>query len=63
MRTRGCRGIIIPLNECPALPLCQPREEGILLFQKILMEAGYVTIIRERTGGAISAACGRITRS
>jgi 23S rRNA (adenine2503-C2)-methyltransferase len=60
LRGIRCKINLIPFNECPGIPFCRPREKEILLFQKILMEAGYMTIIRESRGGAISAACGQL---
>jgi 23S rRNA (adenine2503-C2)-methyltransferase len=60
LRGIRCKMNLIPFNECPGIPFCRPREKAILLFQKILMEAGYLTIIRESRGGAISAACGQL---
>jgi 23S rRNA (adenine2503-C2)-methyltransferase len=60
LRGIRCKVNLIPFNECPGIPFCRPGEQEVLLFQKILMEAGYVTIIRESRGGAISAACGQL---
>jgi 23S rRNA (adenine2503-C2)-methyltransferase len=59
---RGIRSKVnlIPLNECPGIPFRRTREKEVFLFQRILMEAGYTTIIRESRGGAISAACGQL---
>lgn len=60
LRGIRCKVNLIPLNECPGIPFFRPRVKVTLLFQKILMEAGYTTIIRESRGGAISAACGQL---
>jgi 23S rRNA (adenine2503-C2)-methyltransferase len=63
--TRIIRGIrckvnLIPFNECPGILFRRPREKTVLRFQKVLLEAGYTTIIRESRGRTISAACGQL---
>jgi 23S rRNA (adenine2503-C2)-methyltransferase len=60
LRGIRCKVNLIPLNECPGIPFRRPRGKVVLLFQKILMEGGYTTIIRESRGGEISAACGQL---
>jgi 23S rRNA (adenine2503-C2)-methyltransferase len=60
LRGIRCKVNLIPLNECPGIPFRRPRGKAVLLFQKIVMEGGYTTIIRESRGGAISAACGQL---
>jgi 23S rRNA (adenine2503-C2)-methyltransferase len=60
LRGIRCKVNLIPLNECPDIPFRRPRGKAVLLFQKILMEGGYTTIIRESRGGSISAACGQL---
>jgi 23S rRNA (adenine2503-C2)-methyltransferase len=60
LRGIRCKVNLIPLNECPEIPFRRPRGKAVLLFQKILMEGGYTTIIRESRGGSISAACGQL---
>jgi 23S rRNA (adenine2503-C2)-methyltransferase len=60
LREIRCKINLIPLNECPGIPFRRPREKAVLRFQKILMEGGYTTIIRESRGGTISAACGQL---
>jgi 23S rRNA (adenine2503-C2)-methyltransferase len=60
LRGIRCKVNLIPLNECPGIAFGRSREKAILLFQKILMETGYTTIIRESRGDAISAACGQL---
>jgi 23S rRNA (adenine2503-C2)-methyltransferase len=60
LRGIRCKVNLIPLNECPGIPFRRPRGTSVLLFQKILIEGGYTTIIRESRGGAISAACGQL---
>jgi 23S rRNA (adenine2503-C2)-methyltransferase len=60
LRGIRCKVNLIPLNECPGILFRRPQEKVVLRFQKVLMEAGYLTIIRESRGGAISAACGQL---
>ncbi|OGP55508.1 MAG: 23S rRNA (adenine(2503)-C(2))-methyltransferase [Deltaproteobacteria bacterium RBG_13_52_11] len=60
LRGIRCKMNLIPLNECPGIAFRRPQEKAVLRFQKVLMEAGYTTIIRESRGGAISAACGQL---
>lgn len=60
LRGIKCKVNLIPFNECPGIVFRSPGETVILRFQKILMEAGYTTIIRESRGGDISAACGQL---
>jgi 23S rRNA (adenine2503-C2)-methyltransferase len=60
LRGIRCKVNLIPLNECPGIAFRRPLEKAVLRFQKVLMEAGYTTIIRESRGGAISAACGQL---
>jgi 23S rRNA (adenine2503-C2)-methyltransferase len=59
---RGIRSKVnlIPLNECPGIEFHRPPEKAVLRFQKVLVEGGYTTIIRESRGSAISAACGQL---
>ncbi len=63
--TRLLRGIrskinLIPLNECPGILFQRPQEKTVLRFQRVLVEGGYTTIIRESRGVAISAASGQL---
>ncbi|MCJ7663986.1 MAG: 23S rRNA (adenine(2503)-C(2))-methyltransferase RlmN [Desulfobacterales bacterium] len=60
LRGIRCKVNLIPFNECPGIAFRRPQEKVILRFQKVLLEAGYLTIIRESRGGAISAACGQL---
>jgi 23S rRNA (adenine2503-C2)-methyltransferase len=60
LRGIRCKVNLIPLNECPGIVFHRPREKAVLRFQKVLLEGGYTTIIRESRGGAISAACGQL---
>jgi 23S rRNA (adenine2503-C2)-methyltransferase len=49
---------LIPLNEDPRIPYKSPTEEGILAFQKILVDRYITANIRRARGADISAACG-----
>jgi 23S rRNA (adenine2503-C2)-methyltransferase len=60
LRGIRCKVNLIPFNECPGIAFRRPQEKVVLRFQKVLMEAGYLTIIRESRGGDISAACGQL---
>jgi 23S rRNA (adenine2503-C2)-methyltransferase len=60
LRGIRCKVNLIPFNECPGILFRRPREKTILRFQKVLLETGYTTIIRESRGNAISAACGQL---
>ncbi len=60
LRGIRCKVNLIPFNECPGILFRRPQEKTILRFQKVLLEAGYTTIIRESRGGTISAACGQL---
>ncbi len=55
-----CRINLLPYNENEELPYAQPAEQTILVFQKILRDAGYTTLIRQSRGSDISAACGQL---
>jgi 23S rRNA (adenine2503-C2)-methyltransferase len=60
LRGIRCKINLIPLNEVPGIAFRRPLEKAVLRFQKVLMDAGYLTIIRESRGGDISAACGQL---
>jgi 23S rRNA (adenine2503-C2)-methyltransferase len=60
LRGIKCKVNLIPFNECPGIVFRSPGETAVLRFQKVLMEAGYTTIIRESRGRDISAACGQL---
>jgi 23S rRNA (adenine2503-C2)-methyltransferase len=60
LRGIRCKVNLIPLNECPGIVFRRPQERAVERFQKVLMEAGYLTIRRESRGGDISAACGQL---
>lgn len=51
---------LIPFNEGPELAFKCPDWQHILAFQKVLLDAGYTTIIRKSKGRDIMAACGQL---
>ena len=60
LRGIRCKVNLIPFNECPGIAFRRPQGKAVLRFQKVLIEAGYTTIVRESRGGDISAACGQL---
>ena len=59
---RGLRAKInlIAFNPHPDLPFQRPDPEAVQIFQDILVQAHYTTLIRESRGSDISAACGQL---
>jgi 23S rRNA (adenine2503-C2)-methyltransferase len=51
---------LIPMNPIEASSLGPPDLAGVLLFQKVLCDAGYSCFIRRRRGDDVSAACGQL---
>jgi 23S rRNA (adenine2503-C2)-methyltransferase len=51
---------LIPMNPIAASTLGPPPMEGVLKFQKILVDAGYSCFIRRRRGDDVDAACGQL---
>jgi len=60
LRGIRCKVNLIPLNEVSGIAFRRSPEKAVFRFQKVLMDAGYLTIIRESRGGDISAACGQL---
>jgi 23S rRNA (adenine2503-C2)-methyltransferase len=60
LRGIRCKVNLIPLNEVSGIAFRRPPGKTMLRFQKVLMDAGYLTIIRESRGGDIAAACGQL---
>jgi 23S rRNA (adenine2503-C2)-methyltransferase len=55
-----CKFNLIPFNPFPASGLtCSPRDR-VLVFAKILQDAGIVTTVRKTRGEDIAAACGQL---
>lgn len=55
-----CKVNLIPFNAHPGLPFERPAEEEIKVFQKYMMDRGFVTTVRHSKGGDVSAACGQL---
>ncbi|ABK45484.1 23S rRNA m(2)A-2503 methyltransferase [Magnetococcus marinus MC-1] len=51
---------LIPFNPWPGVPYQSSSMTRIAAFQKILYQAGFVTVIRDRRGEDIDAACGQL---
>jgi 23S rRNA (adenine2503-C2)-methyltransferase len=51
---------LIPMNPISASTLGPPAMEGVLKFQKVLVDAGYSCFIRRRRGDDVDAACGQL---
>jgi 23S rRNA (adenine2503-C2)-methyltransferase len=51
---------LIPMNPIEASSLGPPDLAGVLLFQRVLCDAGYSCFIRRRRGDDVSAACGQL---
>lgn len=55
-----CKFNLIPFNPFPDSGLKQPAPGDVAAFQKVLMDAGYVTTVRKTRGDDIDAACGQL---
>ncbi len=55
-----CKFNLIPFNPFPASGLLRSRHEQVLVFAKILSDAGIVTTVRKTRGDDIDAACGQL---
>jgi 23S rRNA (adenine2503-C2)-methyltransferase len=51
---------LIPFNEWPAAPFRRPSPERILVFQRVLLDAGLTATIRWSKGEDVGAACGQL---
>ncbi len=51
---------LIPMNPIEASSLGPPDLASVLLFQRVLCDAGYSCFIRRRRGDDVSAACGQL---
>lgn len=58
---RDCRVNLLRFHEIPDSPLRRAPEERMLVFQKILNEAGIRTTLRQSRGEDIQAACGLLS--
>ena len=55
-----CKVNLIPLNPFPGSGYERSQERDIYAFQTVLMQAGFVTMIRTTRGEDIDAACGQL---
>ena len=55
-----CKFNLIPFNPFPASGLLRSSPEQVLVFAKILSDAGIVTTVRKTRGDDIDAACGQL---
>ena len=55
-----CKFNLIPFNPFPASGLLRSKPEQVLVFAKILSDAGIVTTVRKTRGDDIDAACGQL---
>ncbi|MEP6678571.1 MAG: 23S rRNA (adenine(2503)-C(2))-methyltransferase RlmN, partial [Betaproteobacteria bacterium] len=55
-----CKFNLIPFNPFPGSEFRTSPRSRILAFQRILMDAGFVTTIRKTRGDDIDAACGQL---
>jgi 23S rRNA (adenine2503-C2)-methyltransferase len=53
---------LIRYNEVESLPFIRPKSDDVLVFQKILRDAGVNTHVRKSRGRDIDAACGQLRR-
>jgi 23S rRNA (adenine2503-C2)-methyltransferase len=56
-----CKINLIPFNPFQDIPFTRPDRGTILQFQKILIDSGYTTFLRESRGNEIRAACGQLS--
>jgi 23S rRNA (adenine2503-C2)-methyltransferase len=60
VRDVPCKFNLIPFNPFPGSGFAVSPRGRILAFQRVLMDAGYVTTIRRTRGDDIDAACGQL---
>jgi len=51
---------LIPMNPIGASSLGPTADDGVLAFQKVLIDAGYSCFVRRRRGDDVAAACGQL---
>lgn len=51
---------LIPMNPIEASSLGPPEMQGVLRFQRVLVERGYACFVRRRRGDDVAAACGQL---
>ena len=55
-----CKINLMLYNENPNVPYKRPREEDVVVFKRILNEAGLLAFVRTSRGRDIAAACGQL---
>ncbi len=55
-----CKVNLIPFNAHPGMPFERPSAEDIEIFQRYMLDRGFVTTVRYSKGGEVSAACGQL---
>lgn len=60
LRDIPCKVNLIPFNPFPGSPFVRPSMNAVRAFQRLLDDAGFVTIIRRTRGDDIDAACGQL---
>ncbi|MDH5264020.1 MAG: 23S rRNA (adenine(2503)-C(2))-methyltransferase RlmN [Betaproteobacteria bacterium] len=60
LRDVPCKINLIPFNPFPESGFTRSRQEAVVRFRDILVEAGYVATVRKTRGDDIDAACGQL---
>jgi 23S rRNA (adenine2503-C2)-methyltransferase len=60
LRDVPCKINLIPFNPFPGSPFVRPSMNAVHAFERLLGDAGFVTIIRRTRGDDIDAACGQL---
>ncbi|AHE98838.1 23S rRNA (adenine(2503)-C(2))-methyltransferase RlmN [Thioalkalivibrio paradoxus] len=60
LRDVPCKINLIPFNPFPGSPFVRPSANAVQVFEKLLDDAGFVTIVRRTRGDDIDAACGQL---
>ncbi|AGA32563.1 Ribosomal RNA large subunit methyltransferase N [Thioalkalivibrio nitratireducens DSM 14787] len=60
LRDVPCKINLIPFNPFPGSPFVRPSSNAVRVFEKLLDDAGFVTIVRRTRGDDIDAACGQL---
>lgn len=60
LRDIPCKINLIPFNPFPGSPFIRPSMNAVRAFERLLDDAGFVTIVRRTRGDDIDAACGQL---
>ena len=60
LREIPCKINLIPFNPFPGSPFVRPSMNAVRAFERLLTDAGFVTIVRRTRGEDIDAACGQL---